>query len=473
VRSPQSQYFSALPHDSPMRLLLVLVLLWLSVVSALWHAYDANKKYDKCSKNASEELRAEFSQRTRAFSLDKRQKWKLWPEVISKRDLADGETMYGFEEGMDAIWQNQHPADCSKAKFLIGGGFESGFGSEIHVLGSGMALAMSLNRVYIMLATNGDSSLMDKMHSNNKFQVDIDFCRKQGKTNLECYYEPWSSCTLEDALQGTTLQTLRMQGLNIAFNDLKKQVRQERTLIVHLSPELVDEIPAPLMPMLHCSPFPPDKYRYWWRSLTAAYIMRPNTATTALIMKHRRDPEMTFDQENEQCVSVYVRRGDKHLEMNIIQDETLFFKQAQEFSKDFKTPSGQPQSHPVMFIGSEDPSVMDSAIAWGKKNDWKVLYSNLFDRRAISTGLNNEQQQAARQAGTFTHHEWEYFTMVLNIDAHIRCSAFVCTHRSNYCRIIDELRATVAHKANRKYADFSCGSPPPCIDSPGTGIDWR
>ena len=456
-------------------LYLIVLRLWLvtSVVSSLWHAYDANKKYAECTKNSSSELLSEFNKQTKAVPQDKREKWKLWPDVVSRRDITEGETMYGFEEGMEAIWKNQHPEDCSKAKFLISGGFESGFGSEIHVLGSGLALAMSMNRVYIMLADRGDSSLMDKMHSNNAFQVDHEYCRGQSKLNLECYYEPWSSCTLEDALKDTSLQNLRVQGRNIAFNDLKKQLdRDERTLIVHLSPELVDEIPPPLMSMLHCSPFHREKYRYYWRSLTAAFLMRPNAATRQLILQHRQDPSMAFDKEKDQCVSVYIRRGDKHLEMRIIEDEKVFFNQAKNMSGHFKTPSGEVQKKGFMFLGSEDPGVMDTALTWGKENDWTILHSSLFDKRDVSTGLNNELQQAARAKGEFQHNEWEYFTMVLDIDAHIRCEAFVCTHRSNFCRIIDELRATVGGKANKVYADFTCGNPPPCIDSPETGIDW-
>jgi hypothetical protein len=63
--------------------------------------------------------------------------------------------------------------------------------------------------------------------------------------------------------------------------------------------------------------------------------------------------------------------------------------------------------------------------------------------------------------------------MVLNIDAHIRCSGFVCTHGSNFCRVIDELRATVGHKANKPYADFSCQSQKlPCINSE-VHAGWR
>jgi hypothetical protein len=382
--------------------------------------------------------------------------------------------MYGFEEGMDVIWKNQHPDDCSKAKFLIGGGWESGFGSELHVLGTGLALALKMNRVYLLLATNGDSGRMDKMHSINKWQVDIDYCRKQNNTNLDCYFEPWSSCTLDDALAGSSMQGVVASGLSIEYNVLKLQHdREERTIIAHFDPGVRDDIPPQLAHILHCSPFDRSKYRYWWRSLAIAYMMRPNEPTRQLLLQHRQDKEMAFDKEKEQCVSVYVRRGDKHLEMKIIEDEGVFFETAKQLMGHLTTTSGVPEEPGNMFIGSEDPGVLDRAIAWGEKNKWNIKYSNLFDRHQVTTGLNATQQEEARKKNAFVHNEWEYFSMILNIDAHIRCSAFVCTHRSNYCRVIDELRATVGHKANKQYADFTCGNPPPCIDSPDTGIDWR
>jgi len=84
------------------------------------------------------------------MSQETMEKHKLWPDVISKFDFMHGETMYGLEEALDAIYKHQHPVDCKNAKFLISGMFESGFGSEQHVIGVGLATAMNLNRVYIM-----------------------------------------------------------------------------------------------------------------------------------------------------------------------------------------------------------------------------------------------------------------------------------------------------------------------------------
>lgn len=447
---------------------IALVLSTLLFAKALWHPYEAQKVYEPtCDKSEQN-----FKEKTKPVSEANKEKWKLWPDVVSKRDLLEGETMYGFEEGMEAIWKNQHPEDCSTAKYLISGGFESGFGSEFHVIGVGLAMAMNMGRVYVMFPDHGDSSLMAKMDSNNRFQVDIDYCKKQGKLSLDCYYEPWSSCTIEDALKGTSLQGLRSSGLHLFAHEIVKlENPTARAYIVQLG-DSSEIMPTALQHLYACSPFKPDKYRYWWRSLSAAFMMRPNEPTRQLILQHRRDQEMAFDKESEQCVSVHIRRGDKHLEMVMIDDETVFYEQAKQFWQHLKNTTQSKQEKGIMFIGSEDPGVFKTSAEWAAKNDFAVRYSNLFDRTQVTTGLSNEQQQEARKANAFKHHEWEYFNMILTLDGHLRCSAFVCTHRSNYCRVIDEMRATVGGKANKVYADFTCGRPPPCIDSPETGVDW-
>ena len=157
------------------------------LVTSLWHPYESTKIYDaECLHDSTQ-----FKNKTRSVAQESKDKWRLWPNVVSRRDLEDGETMYGFEEGMEAIWKNQHPEDCANAKYLISGGFEiGGFGAEFHLLGEGLAVAMNMNRVYVMFS-DGQSQLTSKMDSNNRFQVDIDFCKKQGKSRLDCYYEPW------------------------------------------------------------------------------------------------------------------------------------------------------------------------------------------------------------------------------------------------------------------------------------------
>ena len=65
------------------------------------------------------------------------------------------------------------------------------------------------------------------------------------------------------------------------------------------------------------------------------------------------------------------------------------------------------------------------------------------------------------------HDKLEYISMLLNQYYALRSEAFVCTLKSNSCRLVDEMRATVGGKANRFYADLSIGScpHPPCLDT--------
>ena len=90
------------------------------------------------------------------------------------------------------------------------------------------------------------------------------------------------------------------------------------------------DYPVMLDTLRQCSPFPPLKLKYWWRAVSVTYLMRLNVATRKLIhhFKYNETRSMYFDKENEQCVNVYARRGDKDLEMQIMKNETVFFETA-------------------------------------------------------------------------------------------------------------------------------------------------
>jgi len=95
-------------------------------------------------------------------------KYGLWPGLTSSSDLENGEVIFGFDEvidlrmrcsffvyhvhfwqTMEAIWRNQNPPDCSKAKYLILEGWMQGFGSEFHIYGVGLAAAVDSGRVLL------------------------------------------------------------------------------------------------------------------------------------------------------------------------------------------------------------------------------------------------------------------------------------------------------------------------------------
>ena len=118
--------------------------------------------------------------------------WRLWPELLSNKDQLSGENVFGFREAIDAIWKNQHPDDCSKAKFVVTSGWPGGFGSEVHVYGAALALALDLGRVFVPNPFGPISAAV----FSNRWQIENSYCRSRGQKTLECYYEPWSTCVV-------------------------------------------------------------------------------------------------------------------------------------------------------------------------------------------------------------------------------------------------------------------------------------
>ena len=220
-----------------------------------------------------------------------------------------------------------------------------------------------------------------------------------------------------------------------------------RTAILNCSNSGNNFIPESLRSWLECSQFHHKKYRYWWRAASAAFFLRPNEHTKKKFDEFRN----RFGKKNKKkaqllskigsstypCVSVYIRKGDKHVEMEL-REPQVYFKAAEDIWNRFNIGSsssgGGGKSNPIMFIGSEDPAAIKEAKKWGLRHNWTVLHTNLFDRRDVSTWMNQTEQIQLRQRGLLKHHELEYLSMLYNLDIHLRCQAFVCAFGSNFCR---------------------------------------
>lgn len=437
--------------------------------SGLWHNYAD----DLVRKGESPECKAKYEgtrNLTRLFDDNARQGWKLWPGLLTPHEFETGESMYGFREAMDMLWKNQHPEDCSKAKFLIAEGWPQGFGSEVHVLGVGLAVALRTNRVFMI----NPEGTPEHDFLNNTWQVQNKFCRGLGnkKSALDCYFEPWTHCLPEHALQGKTIKELHVHqktyfsdtDFQNKFDEVQATVKDVKTVLFESRGDAPESFPPVLEPILACSPVLQRKY--WWRSVAAAYMMRPRQETLALMDQYRS--QVPFNHGQEQCVSVYVRRGDKHVEMRPVHTD-FYMETALTLWEAGLVPGPGGSGDAVgatptgsVFLGSEDPDVIDQALRWATKTGWKVHYTKLFDRRSdVSTGLDWVHQVKMKRKQQFKHHELEYFSMILNIDYHLRCNAFVCTLPSNFCRLIDEMRATVAGKITRHYAELGISGCPP------------
>lgn len=144
-------------------------------------------------------------------------------------------------QALEIIWKNQNPPDCSKAKYLITEPFLQGVGSEMHVYGVGLGIAIETGRVF--LQQGGWSWRFKNAH-----------CASQNKLNMECYYMPLSKCTLHDAL--ATMQTINAEypqpsPADQASNSTEATHRQLKTTIKPRPPNKANHPVHPAAPQFH------------------------------------------------------------------------------------------------------------------------------------------------------------------------------------------------------------------------------
>lgn len=89
--------------------------------------------------------------------------------------------LYGTAWAQDMIYRHQHPANCTRTRFLALRQRPSGIGSNLHVLGQALALAMNLGRVLVL----ADPDPRFLWHNRS-------FCR--GAVSWECWFLPMSGC---------------------------------------------------------------------------------------------------------------------------------------------------------------------------------------------------------------------------------------------------------------------------------------
>ena len=451
-------------------------------IGSSWHAYDS-RLADITNENCSTYHRDQTP-----HIIAPNQSIRLWPGLIREHDVSHGNSLYGFRTAVDMIWRHQHPSNCKTAKFLISNGWFGGFASVPHVEGVALAVALELGRI---LLPHPDGVIRGPPRNfgtkvDQGWQVDTRFCQEQGKRSLECYYEPWSSCTMEDALRGKHLNTypelwltendvyaIQRSGNKSLPSSFKKRYSDFRTIIFTNIACPFHFIPTALRDIVDCSPMKKEFQYYWWRAVSATYMIRPNRRTLLELERYRT---LRLNFSNEGCVAVHVRLGDKGAEMKLVPLK-VYLSAAQRVWESGRMTRAPQQRTPVLIISSDDPDVYTNASRWGRRRGWRVLYTTLVDKSKLSSRLDYLRLAAARRSGVgLEHHELEYFSMLLNLDYALRCHAWVCPLQSNTCRLIDEMRATVGGKAaSGVLVDVSTETclNPPCIDGVGMmNVGW-
>jgi hypothetical protein len=211
---------------------------------------------------------------------------------------------------------------------------------------------------------------------------------------------------------------------------------------------LMQSVPLQLHGLLHSSPIDWSKRHYWWRAQSVAYIVRPNVHTLAEIAVRKRRV-FTGQSIAPGTVSVHVRHGDKWVESPLIQDE-VYLARAREVvgrGKGGRTISVPPRR---LFLSTEDPATVEF---FSRQPDWLVQYTKV-----------PRKPDPAKSTMTYVMNEIggyeEMLNSLVNLDLALECDAFVGTLSSNWCRLIDEMRATVRCKAHAPYLDAEQENPP-------------
>ena len=455
------------------------VLLSLANASHAWHGYNSTlveqMKKEKCNNGISENNCPCFADATKPYSSDFADRMGLWPNLMSAFDYEQGEVLYGSEIALEMIWKSQNPEDCSKAKYIISGGWPYGFGSRLHEEARGLAIAINLGRVYLF-HPDGD---------NIFWETNTQFCRDQNMYNLHCYYQFLSKCTYQDALRAYGDVNRLPNHFVGDFQDsfLSDDARQSaidrfageqsfNLIFTYGGPKYDTSVllaPRQVHYLIDCSPVVNLARHYWWKAVSSAYVARPSLATVRELQRLSNLP--IGDTRN--CVSMFVRHGDKGIEMKLHDFDEYRDVAEYMWRSDF-VPGTTLREYPrfpkngTMFITTEDPQVLSDADAWGKENNWNIVYTDLFDRAKMTAFKTHDEQH--KKGTVAVHDDLEYLSMMLNMQYAVQCEAWVCTLASNSCRLMDELRVTVGGKLNRHYADLSTEtcSRPPCLN--GTNV---
>jgi hypothetical protein len=213
----------------------------------------------------------------------------------------------------------------------------------------------------------------------------------------------------------------------------------------------VQSVPPQFHSMLRSSPIDWSKKHYWWRAQSVAYIVRPNTRTLAEIAVRKR---RVFAGQSipPGTISVHVRHGDKWMESSMIKDE-VYLARAQELMG--MGERGRADSNPRrrLFLSTEDPATVKF---FSGQPDWLVQYTKV-----------PRKPEAAKNTLAYVAEIGGYEEMLnslVNLDLALECDAFVGTLSSNWCRLIDELRATVRCKAHAPFLDAEQDNPPQFLD---------
>ena len=144
-------------------------------------------------------------------------------------------------------------------------------------------------------------------------------------------------------------------------------------------------VPPHFKELLKASPIAPERWYYWWRAQSAAYVVRPNARTRNEIAVRRR---RFFAREaiRPGTLSVHVRHGEKFREAVPV-DDGVYLQVAAVAAEAHRNATRFAESERLrrrIFLTTEDPQTVE---AFQAEVEWDVQVGG--DQNVITISLEH------------------------------------------------------------------------------------
>ncbi|KAI8586596.1 hypothetical protein BDZ88DRAFT_509668 [Geranomyces variabilis] len=402
------------------------------------------------------------------------------------------------------IYENQHPPrkQCAKRTYLVSAGTQSiGLGAYLHKQGFGLGAALEFGLLFVLAPVGSEDGKYDFADdcgagSGGGGGGGAAAADSQRMSSLECFTQPLSSCTFDDAMR-----------VGHAWEKTYRPITNDTTTTTTTTtvpPPPVPPPPVPPSPVMWfgdadwrsvthgnatftkdmiptylreqlVAHFPgaqltPAFFKLWWRGQSAAYLSRLNAKTSDALRALRLDPTLhrTWTHDDDRpylsapyplprgTMNLHVRHGDKATEMHLM-PFTTYVNAAERLS------SENPQMYlRRLFVSSEDPGVIEDAAWLPQRNETShgVLTSPDLRWRVFTSDIprvnSGPYQQINKYGASNMTRSW-----YLQLWMALECDAFFGTRASNWNRIIDEFRCIFVDKCQLPYFEM------------GPETDWR
>lgn len=202
--------------------------------------------------------------------------------------------------------------------------------------------------------------------------------------SLYCYYEKWTNCTMAHVnnLASTQAKVRMFKMDQEAIDYFRNSGRiSQKAMNNYISERVINFyppihfdylrflVPKPLSVVTDSIVIKPTRIYYWWRAISASYLIRLNKQTQYLIQQFSIPG---LKELNGKCVSMYIRYGDKAREMKLRPVQSYLEIAVKLWEAMYSTNS----SNKVLVVGTETPSVLMEVLNWARDNgDWRILYN--------------------------------------------------------------------------------------------------